>query len=343
MLTRSSLGTATIGGCLFAFSLATADVARAHPGDPCDGLPQWPLYVTGLPAEPLAEFLRANPELARAFVHGKERAVTIPLDALALPDPQPPLAQQQVAVPERIIDGLGIDLDEDVLVPILQRLHEEPLGVYDEVPEQLRGIAGLTTVLFLQKVYPLDAEEPIANKVISGRIRDYIFVEATGHGHLAVDTCIDVLEFVQVGEDRREFIHWDIEIAPGGFAAAPRKEPEDPTDIADYAAPFPGIDLALPAFTVDPTDPRSLWRRGLDHKLHARGETAIDVTDIHYRRLADPELERFDDSHPWYQSTPASCVDLFTEGPPPGTFGELMSADYCLGRCAHPMIVNSGE
>jgi hypothetical protein len=343
MLTRWSFGTATAGGCLIAFSLATTDVAQAHPGDPCDGLVQWPLYVTGLPAEPLAEFLRADPDRARAFVRGGERAVTVPLDAEGLPTEPLPQAQQQVPVTERVIDGLGIQLDETELVALLQRLHEEPLGVYGDVPVQLQGIAGLTTVLFLQKVYPPDAEEPIANKVISGRIRDYIFVEATGRGHLAVDTCIDVLDFVPVGEDRREFLHWDIDIAPGGFSAGVRKEPDDPDSLADYAAPFPGISLALPAFTVDPTDPRSVSRRGLDHKLHARGETAIDVTDIHYRRLADPELERFDDSHPWYESTPASCVDLFTEGPPPGTFGELVSADYCLGRCEQPMIVNSGD
>jgi len=43
-----------------------------------------------------------------------------------------------------------------------------------------------------------------------------------------------------------------------------------------------------------------------------------------------------------YMSTPESCVDLFTEGPPPATFGELVDTGYWLGRCEHPNIGNTG-
>ena len=336
MLPLSTSKVAALSGCLIALTLAAAGSARAHPADPCDGLVTWPLHVAGLPAEPLAAYLRANPEQARAFVRERERAVTIPEGSLDL-------QAQQLPPSETTIDGLGIDLDEEALVALLQRLHQEPLGVYDEVPEPLRGLAGFSTVVFLQKVYPLEAEEPIADKVISGKIRDYIFVEATGRGHLAVDTCTDVLEFVPLGQDRREFIHWDIEIPEGSFSVVERIPPNGVDDPATYGNPFPmDITTALPAFTVDPADPRSVWRRGLDHKLSAVGRS-IEIAHIHYRRLADPELVRYDDTHPWYDSSDASCVDLFTQGRPPGTFGELASGGYCLGRCAHPMIVNSGE
>jgi hypothetical protein len=102
------------------------------------------------------------------------------------------------------------------------------------------------------------------------------------------------------------------------------------------------MDQVLPAFSRDPADPRSVWRRGLTHKLHSMG-TRIKIDNIYHRKLSEPNLERLPNGHGWYVSTGASCLDLFTQGRPPATFGELTAHDYCLGRCMHPPIVNSGD
>ena len=67
------------------------------------------------------------------------------------------------------------------------------------------------------------------------------------------------------------------------------------------------------------------------------------VRNVYHRKLTEPNLVRIADTEWPYQVTPASCIDLFTQGPPPATFGELAANDYCLGRCAHPPIVNSGD
>ncbi len=321
---------------------AASGSVAAHPGDPCDGLVHWPLYVAGMPADPLASYLRDNPELAEAFIkNSPDQRYTIPAGALRSGDQQLPLEARELG-------GLGIELDIGDLADLLARINEDPRAVQDNVPEQLRGIAGLTTTLFLQKLLPLDGE-PVADKIFMGKIRDYTYVRdpasadpGKGRGHLSVDTCTDIDGFVPVGEDRREFFHWDLEVIEDGFVVNKRTEPSDPSDMATYEAPFPGIDLVLPEMTWSPADPRSVWRRGLDHKLHS-SSTWLVVRNVYHRKLVDPLLVRLPDGNPLYGVTEASCIDLFTQGPPPGTFAELAGNDYCLGRCAHPPIVNSGD
>ena len=221
-----------------------------------------------------------------------------------------------------------------------------------KVPKALQGIGGLSTTLLLQKLllFKKDKEGnnvkdkdgnniPSADKVLYGKIRDYTYDKKEERGHLSVDVCIDRKEFVKVNENRKEFYHWDIEIE-NGFRQMKRDEPSNPDVETTYNNPFPGFNL--PKIAIDPADPRSIWRRGLDYKLYARGK-GIKVRHIYYRRVSDPELERLPVGHQFYESTTASCVDLFTEGPPPGTFAELTDNGYCLGRCPHPPIINSGD
>jgi hypothetical protein len=292
----------------FLFSAGLLRQASAHVPDPCDGLREWPFFVGDQPADVVVAGLRAGPRIAV----------------------------------QDFINGLGIDIPMPDLVDILQQLDESPLTYKGSLPQALQGIGGLTTTLLLQKLLPLDAE-PIADKIFYGKIRDFTYLEATGEGHLAVDICIDRREFVPLGEDHREFFHWDIEVAKGGFAVEPRTPPGVPTDQTAYGDPFPNLNITMPAMAIDPSDPKSIWRRGLDHKLYARGMT-ITVRNIYWRKLSDPDLVRLSESDTdLYESTMASCIDLFTEGPPPATFGELSGSGYCLGRCANPPIVNSGD
>lgn len=172
---------------------------------------------------------------------------------------------------------------------------------------------------------------------------------------MSVDVCIDRKEFVPLGgPDLRRFFHWDVEIPLGKYSVAARVNPTNPLDTSQYNNPFPTVNLDLPPQAVDPSHPRSIWRRGLDHKLHAEGgspqdpeiipqDPGIIIRSVYYRKLSDPDLMLISNTDKLYRITTASCVDLFTVGYPPATFAQLAGNDYCLGRCKQPAIYNSGD
>jgi hypothetical protein len=212
----------------------------------------------------------------------------------------------------------------EALTSLLERIDREPTSIIPEVPEALQGISGFISILVLKKL--LIQVHP----VVRGKIRDYIFDERTKSGHVSVDMCID----------RNQFYHWDIEVLDGEYGVHFRI-PADPQN-PDYPDnPFPDVDLKLPAAATDPNDKRSVWFRNLEYKLHALGDR-IQVRHIYYRGPTVPDLTRLDSQHKLYTATNASCIDLFTEDYPPATIGELRQKDYCLGRCEHPAIVNTG-
>ena len=311
MRSHSTLRTATVALLTLSAGPGFVSSAQAQAADPCAGLPPLGLFVEGQPADELVAELRANPARAQGFISD-----------------DPP-------------NGLGIKLDAGVLTELLQQIEPDPRVVRD-LPEALQGLAGLPVLVLLQKLLPLDVNAPpVADMAVSGKIRDYTFLNEEDAWHLSVDVCLDEKGFVPLGEDRREFYHWDVEIAAGASSVTPRTDPSPPSDPDAYGDPFPGLDFEFPAAAIDPADPGSLWRRGLDHKLAATG-TGITVRNVYYRRLSEPDLTRLPDGHQFYTSTAASCVDLFTEGFPPATFGQLVNAGYCLGRCEHPAIFNTG-
>jgi len=196
-------------------------------------------------------------------------------------------------------------------------------------------VYGIDGLVALQHLY---GSRRSATRCVAGRIRDFIYDRATSLGHLAVDV---VTEF-QSG--RREFYHWDVEAR----LVVHRRQDHRPDD------PFPDVDLVLPRALLDPASDRNIWRRGLNLKLHARG-CDVRVQKI-YRRIDDGPLERLPFQNPLYASTPATCVDLLAASlddageVPPTTYQELrrflpgqQRPLYCLGRCGHPTIVNSGH
>jgi hypothetical protein len=302
--------------------------AEAQRVNPCEGLPEWSLFV-GLPAQE-GEPIEVVP--ADEFVDS--------------------IREDRPAI-ERFIKSLGIDLGIQTLIERLQEIDdwrerliegEPPPEAPKEVPSALRGIGGFSTTLLLKKLLGIPhahGQGLLADPVVYGKIRDYIFLKESNSGHMSVDVCIDQRMFVPLGEDRREFFHWDIEIPSGIYKVWERKDPGNISNPTSYNEPFPGLNFSLPKEAVDPANPRSIWRRGLDHKLHAEG-VDIEVRDIYYRTSNDPNLKRLPDGDPGYQSTVESCIDLFTQGSPPATFGELVENAYCLGRCGHPPIFNTG-
>jgi hypothetical protein len=233
-------------------------------------------------------------------------------------------AQFEIFVRNPTPEGLGIQEDTQALTEILRRIDADPTSVLPSVPEALQGISGFISAVVLKKLFLQ------VHPVIYGKIRDYIFDERTKSGHLSVDVCID----------RNQFYHWDIEVLDGEYNVNQRIA-EDPQDPNYPDNPFPSVDLSLPAAATDPNDPNSVWRRNLDHKLHVMG-SRIEVRHIYYRGPTAPNLTRLDSRHHLYTSTGASCIDLFTEGYPPATVGQLKQNDFCLGRCEHPAIVNTG-
>ena len=200
------------------------------------------------------------------------------------------------------------------------------------------GIDGLVT---LQQLY---ARRLSAAPDVKGRIRDFIYDRSTSIGHLAVEV------WTQFKCGRREFYHWDVEAR----LTLHRRDDANPRN------PFPRVELVLPPHLVEEDSPVNIWKRKLDLKLHARG-CNVRVHRI-FERIDDGPLALLPADHPFYWSTPASCIDLLVASrdedgqTPPTTYHELrrflpaalpgethQRPLYCLGRCGHPTIVNSGN
>ena len=237
----------------------------------------------------------------------------------------------------------GPKLSKDQLIKVASELLEFDVGTdegqakaksilagFDEnsasgkdVPSALKGVAGQSTLSLVRWA----VDEP---QVISGKIRDYIYDDQNKSGHLAVDTKVETygsLANLRNGTPFRvEFFHWDIEVV-GIYRVIPRGP--DPFD------PFPDtVEFSDEALGPD----GSIRRRGLDHKLFAKGK-GIVVRHV-YRRVGNGPLRRLPDGHPFYDTTEDSCIDLLFKGFPPAS--ELpRQRFYCLGRCDHPQVVNT--
>lgn len=192
-----------------------------------------------------------------------------------------------------------------------------------DVPAALTGVAGQSALSLVRWA----VGEP---QIISGKIRDYIYDDGEKSGHLAVDTRVETfssLANLSGGSPFRvEFFHWDIEVIDI-YEVIPRGP--DPFD------PFPKT-VQFPPEALGPNG--NIRRRGLDHKLFARGK-GIVVRHV-YRTIGNGPIERLPDDHPFYETTEDSCIDLLFKGYPPAS--ELPRQEfYCLGRCEDPQVVNT--
>jgi hypothetical protein len=196
-----------------------------------------------------------------------------------------------------------------------------------DVPLNLRGLAGFSAVQLLES-YVATFSGLDAQRRVSGKIVDYIFDDAEKAGHLAVNTKIEYFDTSEsyaseVPDDVKRY-HWDIEVTKGTYLVVPHS--------GDRNDPFPGT-LAL----VEPTL-TNIETRELDHKLWAKG-TGIVVRHV-YEVFSDGSIARLPDTHPFYMSTEASCIDMMFKGYPPAIRLPVQRF-YCLGRCDHPEVVNT--
>jgi hypothetical protein len=227
---------------------------------------------------------------------------------------------------EEVLNGL---LELDVVeqraqaIDLLERINQG-LATQEEVPVALRGIGGFGTLLVARAYLFNEAHR------VRGKIRDYVYVEDDQSGHLAVDV---QTEFFASAKDRdsgkppqrKELLHWDIDV-DGVYEIHQRG--------TDFTDPFPQVDLTLPGYAI-----AGIWARDLKYKLHAKG-TGIIVRHV-YRKIDDDPIARLPSTDPRYGSTDASCIDLLFNPYPPEI--ELPpQIGYCLGRCEHPPILNTG-
>jgi len=232
----------------------------------------------------------------------------------------------------------------------------------------LVGISGFSEQLFAQQVemsggsallqelgYDVnDKDESEYRSKICGKIRDYLFVNKTKSGHLSVELAHEEFltkqNFLDCDPNHVTIYHWDIEIAHYGYSVHHRDDIalKDPTKSPFPTLPSPTDEdgkpvVVFPPHALDPDDPRSIWCRGLDHKLFARGKD-VKIINV-YRKIDDYPLMRIDendaDGMRFYVSTEESCVDIMFKGYPPES--QLPpQVEYCLGRCENPPIINSG-
>lgn len=255
--------------------LQALNPASAQSADPCVGMKDWSFVIRGQPAD--------------------------------------------VYLAENTIDSLVRELDFDIsrseLARILVSFRDDPQRVYPGIPGQLQGVDGFIVASLLQTLLDENGDpvtsggNPIADTVLSGKIRDYTLVKGpqnTGSGHISVDMC-----YRDDASKKKYFLHWDMAVGDDNFT--------------------------ISETTNTPRPP-------LDHKLEAKG-VSVEVRHVYFRDVTGTgtALTRLNSGHRHYQRTNDNCVDLFTEGVPPETYGELVAADFCLGRCDNPRIVNTGD
>lgn len=224
---------------------------------------------------------------------------------------------------QEVLDiDVGSEEGRRALAKIIAKFDEGDVSTSD-VPQALWGVSGSSTLAL--------ARLGIGEKqIISGKIRDYIYDDSKKSGHLAVETKVEtfktIANFSRRVPDRVEYFHWDIEVE-GIYQV--QTYSGDPFD------PFPGT-VQFPPEALGPEG--SIQKRGLDHKLWAKGK-GIVVRHV-YRQVGAGPLERLPAGHPYYETTEESCIDLLFKGFPPAR--ELPPQEsYCLGRCDQPQVVNT--
>lgn len=301
--------------------LSVSACAELRPPHKADEANTWALVVAG---EPIGDEVRG-----RSFRE-------------LLEDPKIGPALRQLTDELRETEGI------DLLTARGQATIKEQLDILASDPKepgqvavQLRGIEGFSTALLLRTILFGESIE------VEGHIRDYVYVYKSKSGHLAVDMTTRLFKSDVVV--RKVFLHWDVEVLQGGYELHERQGSS-----ANPDNPFPGIpDLVFPAIALNPMEEKSIWKRGLNLKLFAKGKKSIRIRNV-FRQVDDGAIQRLRSDHPYYEVTAKSCVDLFVKGYPPNqtplstippkNATELFAeeADFCLGRCAHPYIVNTG-
>ncbi len=244
-------------------------------------------------------------------------------------------------------------------------LLRDPDTKRDQVPKGFRGLQGLS---WMQAVW---IKEFGGRARLKGRLIDYAYDRVNRSGWLTFATRIDWYETRNaVGDEvdpqfrstSRDYFRWFIEILPDGFEIIKRIDimpaveggadrPVNPQLGAIGTQPFPG--MQLDTLAIDPADSRSVWQRGLTHKLLARGGNFI-IRGVFHKQGNDGPLLRLPEEHPFYDrrtrdlkgeivgETPARCLDIMFRGEPPEShLPEQLG--WCFGMCTknNIAVINS--
>ena len=173
---------------------------------------------------------------------------------------------------------------------------------------------------------------------LSGQIQDYAFDSAAGSGRLEVITYIASTVVPAGGgtpTTKTEAYKWKVRVDAGGFSVVQRND-------SAPDGPFPGT------LEFSPAMKQRIQSLGFTRKLWAKGSKIVVEKvwrDANYRP-ANPNFQELRSSNPryarLYQSGPESCIDMMFVGEPPADMSGLQAPPfYCLGRCDHPLIINT--
>lgn len=218
------------------------------------------------------------------------------------------------------------------------------------------GLGGVNSHLFMWAAAKTlandgDLDLTIPHEIrIFGKIRQYAFRPSAndpyeGNGILKVVTGIRYwpLDPTTGARDRanREVLRfrYRIRVRNNAFKVIERDDSK-PSD------PFPGSEIIFDDEMID-----RLNERGYRYKLHARG-TDIKIQRVWVKENNGPwQLIPKDDTpndpnnkyRSLYSEVAENCIDiLFVDFPPTTKAGLGTTPAYCMGRCASPMIVNTG-
>ena len=194
---------------------------------------------------------------------------------------------------------------------------------------------------------------------ITGKIREYSFhphepYGPIGNGRLIVDVVHQKFDEMRAPSDpmptQTEEYQWTVQLRNArvlsrndeGYYEYPFPSLQGNPDVSPGGdrKPKDPVKVVFPKEATNPCNPNGIWRRGLDHKIYAEGGEEIIIEEI-LRSINGGPKTPLPANHPWRQITPESCVDLMFKGYPPAEYLPVQR-EYCLGRCAHPVIVNSG-
>ena len=170
---------------------------------------------------------------------------------------------------------------------------------------------------------------------VHGQIEDFAYNAADGSGRINSITYIERTVIPAgngVPNTKTRAYKWEIEVEPGGFTVVPKG--------TDPHAPFPG--------TMQFSDEmkQRIDSLGFQYKLWASG-TKIVVKKVSFKANANnPNWRELKKSNPrfakLYEPDINNCIDMLFVDEPPADLGDMGPPFYCLGRCANPMIVNTG-
>jgi hypothetical protein len=177
---------------------------------------------------------------------------------------------------------------------------------------------------------------------VFGQITEYEFNKSAsdptrGNGRLVVITYVTSTK-VPLGNGnnipKTEAYRWHVRVENNGFQIVPRSN-VNPTD------PFPGTLAFTPAMLARINllgFQYKLWAKGTDIKIDNVEQKAGNSSNWITLPKTNPKYKRL------YAEIDENCIDMMFVNEPPMTLTDGMKPPfYCLGRCASPLIVNTGE